>query len=36
MAKPYGDDLRRKILEAYQQGEGTEAELARGFRVSLG
>jgi transposase len=36
MAKPYGDDLRRKILEAYQQGEGTEAELARRFRVSLG
>lgn len=36
MAKPYGDDLRRKILEAYQQGEGTEPELARRFRVSVG
>lgn len=36
MAKAYGDDLRRRVLEAYQQGEGTEAELARRFRVSLG
>lgn len=36
MAKPYGDDLRRKILEAYQQGEGTEEALARRFRVSRG
>ena len=36
MAKPYADDLRLRILEAYRQGEGTEAELAQRFRVSLG
>ena len=36
MAKSYSDDLRRRILEAYAQGEGTQAQLAQRFRVSLG
>jgi transposase len=34
MAKPYSDDLRRKFLEALEQGEGSEPELAGRFRVS--
>lgn len=36
MAKPYSDDLRRKILQAYAAGEGTEEQLAERFRVSYG
>src|ERR1700678_4251782 len=36
MAKPYGDDLRRKFLLAYDQGEGTLEELADRFLVSVG
>jgi transposase len=36
MAKAYGDNLGVRILQVYQQGEGTEAELARHFGVSLG
>jgi len=36
MAKFYSDALRRRILEAYAQGEGTQAQLAQRFRVSLG
>jgi transposase len=36
MAKPYGDDLRRKFLLAYDQGEDTLAELADRFLVSVG
>ena len=35
MAKPYSDDLRRRILQAYAQGEGSEALLAQRFRVSV-
>ena len=35
MAKAYSDDLRRKLLEAYQQGEGSLPELAARFRVSV-
>jgi transposase len=35
MAIPYGDDLRRKLLHAYDQGEGTLEELAGRFSVSL-
>ena len=35
MARPYSDDLRRRILEAYAREEGTEPELAQRFRVSL-
>jgi transposase len=36
MGKPIGDDLRRKLLFAYDQGEGTLEELAGRFLVSLG
>jgi len=36
MAKAYSDDLRRRILQAYEQKEGSEGDLARRFRVSLG
>jgi len=36
MARAYSDDLRRKILQAYEQGEGSEARLAQRFRVSVG
>ena len=36
MAKAYGDDLRRKFLSAYDQGEGTLEELAESFLVSVG
>ena len=33
--RAYSDDLRRRILQAYEQGEGSEARLAQRFRVSL-
>lgn len=36
MAKAYGDDLRRKFLTAYGNGDGTLEELAEDFHVSLG
>jgi transposase len=36
MAKPYSDDLRRKFLLAYDQGEDTLEELAERFLVSVG
>jgi PST family polysaccharide transporter len=36
MGKPLGDDLRRKLLFAYDQGEGTLGELASRFLVSVG
>lgn len=36
MAKAYSNDLRRKILEAYTNQEGTIAEIAARFRVSVG
>ena len=35
MAKSYGDDLRRKLLEAYDRGEGTLDQLVARFSVSL-
>jgi transposase len=35
MARPYSDDLRRKLLEAHDRGKGTLAELADRFGVSL-
>ena len=35
MAKPYGDDLRRKFLLAYDEGEETLEELADRFLVSV-
>lgn len=36
MGKPLGDDLRRKLLLAYDQGEETLEELAGRFLVSVG
>jgi transposase len=36
MAQAYGDDLRRKLLSAYDGGEETLAELASRFLVSVG
>ena len=36
MARAYSNDLRRKLLEAHEQGLGTLEELAEGFGVSLG
>lgn len=36
MASPYSDDLRRKLLKAHQRGEGSLAQLAQRFDVSLG
>jgi len=36
MARAYSNDLRRKLLEAHEQGQGTLEELAEEFRVSLG
>jgi hypothetical protein len=35
MAKSYGDDLRRKLLQAYDRGEGTLEQLAGRFSVSV-
>ena len=35
MARAYSDDLRRKLLEAHQQGEGSLEQLAARFRVSV-
>jgi transposase len=35
MARAYSDDLRRRILQAYAQGEGSESRLAQRFRVSV-
>ena len=36
MAQTYSNDLRRKLLEAHEQGQGTLEELAEEFGVSLG
>ena len=36
MARAYSNDLRRKLLEAHEQGRGTLEELADEFGVSLG
>lgn len=36
MAKAYSDDLRRKVLEACLAKEGTIAQIATRFRVSVG
>jgi transposase len=36
MALPYSDDLRSKLLEAYEAGVGSLRELAGQFRVSWG
>jgi hypothetical protein len=34
MARPYSDDLRRKLLEAHDKGNGPLAELAERFGMS--
>jgi ATP-dependent DNA ligase len=36
MPRAYSNDLRRKFLQAYDEGGGTLEELAEQFRVSLG
>lgn len=36
MATAYSDDLRRKLLEAHQRKEGSLAQLAKRFSVSVG
>ena len=36
MAQAYSNDLRRKLLEAHEHGQGTLEELAEEFGVSLG
>lgn len=36
MARPYSDDLRRKLLESYDLGKGTLRQLSEQFGVSLG
>jgi transposase len=36
MGNPLGDDLRRRLLLAYDQGEGTLEDLASRFLVSVG
>lgn len=36
MPQAYSNDLRRKFFEAYDAGEGTLAEVAERFRVSVG
>ena len=36
MAQPYADDLRCKLLEAYEAGAGSLRKLAAQFRVSWG
>ena len=36
MGRPYGDDLRLKLLSAYDQGEETLEELAERLLVSVG
>lgn len=35
MAKPYSEDLRKKVLEAYFQEGVTQQEIAERFQVSL-
>jgi transposase len=36
MRKPISVDLRERIVAAYAEGEGTRAEVAKRFKVSLG
>jgi transposase len=35
MARPYSDDLRCKLLQAYDEGQGSLAELSEEFGVSV-
>jgi transposase len=36
MARAYSDDLRRKLLDAHDRGQGTLSQLAQQFGVSRG
>jgi len=36
MAQAYSDDLRQKLIEAHQQGDGSLPVLAQRFHVSVG
>jgi transposase-like protein len=36
MARPYSDDLRQKLVKAYDQGRGSLTELAEQFGLSRG
>ena len=33
--KPYSTDLRQKMIDAYEQGEGSFRQIAKRFSVSL-
>lgn len=35
MAKAYSDDLRRKVLQSWEEGEETQGQIAKHFRVSV-
>src|SRR5436305_10275876 len=35
MAKAYGDDLRRRILQCCEEGKQNQAEIAQRFKVSV-
>jgi transposase len=35
MASPYSEDLRWRAVEAYENGEGSQAEIAERFKISL-
>lgn len=35
MGRPSANDLRCRILQAYEQGEGSQPQLAQRFRVSV-
>ena len=35
MAKAFGDDLRRRILQCCEEGQQTQEEIAQRFRVSV-
>jgi transposase len=35
MAKAFGDDLRRRILQCCEEGQQTQEEIAQRFKVSL-
>ena len=35
MPAPYSNDLRWKVVNAYQNDEGNQQEVAQGFSVSL-
>jgi len=35
MAEAYSDDLRRRVLQSWEEGKQTQAEIAQRFRVSV-